>query len=584
MFKRIIAVLFVAVLPLTMMVVSGCSTDKASDAEAAVEKEKLPDPPADDEVMIEIGDRKFTLADMKLYWEALDSRALDARAVIVSSAKRLVNEYMMSEAAREVEGFDKRPGLMSKIYAKEGKLWHDYYWQQVVQPKVVYTHQDIIDYMPTPNPTVTIRQFISQDKTKTEEIRKRVLTGEDFENLIRESSEGLTKEHGGLIENMVATDARYTNEVKAAVFSSKVGDISEIFFIPIGYTFFRTEEVVSVAEWQERFFKKYEDSFRAELGSKLWKEELDRLVSKHEIVPNEEVVEKFQALAIDGKPLVPLFNEILFTLDGFSILVKDVVDPTGAGIIHGGTSVDSLINTFIEDMAIYKAAKERGLRNEKIEKIEEFVDNYIYAREYIVYRSELLDVTKDEIQEYYDNNTESFSFPASSRYSVIETKNMMRVNEIYKELEAGTPFGEVAKKWSDHPSKIKGGDIGWAPREKIAPDFVFIDDLAVGQYTKKPVEFGKNEDGEPQAYSIFFKSEFKEAGTMPLDQNLATLIVDRLISNKREHILDTINEELLEKYGDKVIIHQDKLFQYSDSLGDVTVDDEAPASEKPGWH
>ncbi|PLX46157.1 MAG: hypothetical protein C0609_01265, partial [Deltaproteobacteria bacterium] len=83
MFKRIIAILFVAVLPLTMLVASWCSTDKASDAEAVVEEEKLPDPPADDEVMIEIGDRKFTLADMKLYWEALDSRALDARAVII---------------------------------------------------------------------------------------------------------------------------------------------------------------------------------------------------------------------------------------------------------------------------------------------------------------------------------------------------------------------------------------------------------------------------------------------------------------------------------------------------------------------
>ncbi len=56
------------------------------------------------------------------------------------------------------------------------------------------------------------------------------------------------------------------------------------------------------------------------------------------------------------------------------------------------------------------------------------------------------------------------------RASHILVQDKSLVTKIMNELEKGTDFKQLAKKYSSCPSKKKGGDLGWfGPRKMVRP-------------------------------------------------------------------------------------------------------------------
>ena len=94
-----------------------------------------------------------------------------------------------------------------------------------------------------------------------------------------------------------------------------------------------------------------------------------------------------------------------------------------------------------------------------------------------------LSVSDEEAQSYYDGRTEQFLQPEQVQASHIivllepdaeqEAKDAARqkIDEVLVKAQAGEDFAELAKEFSEGPSKDAGGDLGFFSRGQMVPEF-----------------------------------------------------------------------------------------------------------------
>ena len=81
-----------------------------------------------------------------------------------------------------------------------------------------------------------------------------------------------------------------------------------------------------------------------------------------------------------------------------------------------------------------------------------------------------IEISDHDALDYYLKNVDDWSRPAMVRFSIIVTENKADADKAIAELDGGTAFGDVAKKYSKDPNtKDSGGDIG----ELVPQNFPF---------------------------------------------------------------------------------------------------------------
>jgi peptidyl-prolyl cis-trans isomerase D len=92
-------------------------------------------------------------------------------------------------------------------------------------------------------------------------------------------------------------------------------------------------------------------------------------------------------------------------------------------------------------------------------------------------------VLEEDIADYYESNLEQFKSPQTvqARHILIEVDQSatpekveaarLRIEEVYKLAKAGQDFAELAKQYSEGPSKTKGGDLGTFRRQDMVKPF-----------------------------------------------------------------------------------------------------------------
>jgi peptidyl-prolyl cis-trans isomerase SurA len=113
------------------------------------------------------------------------------------------------------------------------------------------------------------------------------------------------------------------------------------------------------------------------------------------------------------------------------------------------------------------------------------------TRSRVLSRAVAQDVAVDDksLQAYYDRNQGDFAdeeyrlqqvFVSSQKADGADT-----ARRALEALDDGKPFGEVAREFSDEPSRDQGGDIGFVRKQDLMPELrEAIKPLAVGAYTR----------------------------------------------------------------------------------------------------
>ncbi len=104
-----------------------------------------------------------------------------------------------------------------------------------------------------------------------------------------------------------------------------------------------------------------------------------------------------------------------------------------------------------------------------------------------IYIEEKSRISESELKEYYEKNKDRFqepekvklreifiSVPYDADYKTIEQKRA-KAEEVLKRIKAGEDFSDLAWKYSEDPYAVKGGDIGYIHRGRLAPE---LEDVA----------------------------------------------------------------------------------------------------------
>jgi len=136
---------------------------------------------------------------------------------------------------------------------------------------------------------------------------------------------------------------------------------------------------------------------------------------------------------------------------------------------------------FADDKSFAKALVEAGITEAELRKqigknltIQKFIDTKFKGK---------AQVTEQEAKDFYNNNQDKFAQPemAHARHILITAKDTepkadkdrkrAKLVQIKKQLKDGADFAELAKQFSDCPSKERGGDLGFFPRGQMVKPF-----------------------------------------------------------------------------------------------------------------
>ncbi len=112
-------------------------------------------------------------------------------------------------------------------------------------------------------------------------------------------------------------------------------------------------------------------------------------------------------------------------------------------------------------------------------------------------------ISEKELKEYYDNNLFKFKEPEKIKVRMIYVKDdptdpkgkekaKKKIQEAYAKIKAGEKFADIAAKYSDAMSRIKGGDIGFTHKGRLDP---IIDDVAFALKKGEMSEIVGNDKG-----------------------------------------------------------------------------------------
>lgn len=181
---------------------------------------------------------------------------------------------------------------------------------------------------------------------------------------------------------------------------------------------------------------------------------------------------------------------------------------------------------FADDKAFAKALGEAGITEAGLRKqigknltIQKFIDTKFKGK---------VQVTEQEAKDFYNSNQDKFAQPemAHARHILITAKEAepkadkdrkrAKLVEIKKQLKGGADFAELAKQYSDCPSKERGGDLGFFPRGQMVKPF----DQAVFKMTPgETSDIVETEFG----YHLIKLEEKKPAKTVSFDEAKAKI-------------------------------------------------------------
>jgi peptidyl-prolyl cis-trans isomerase C len=151
-----------------------------------------------------------------------------------------------------------------------------------------------------------------------------------------------------------------------------------------------------------------------------------------------------------------------------------------------------------------------------------------------------IDITQEEIQKYYEDNSQMFKSEetASAKHILVDT--LEEIEKIKVEITNGMPFEQAAQKYSKCPSAAQGGSLGSFTRGKMVPEFEEAAfKLKVGEISE-PVktQFG---------YHLIQLDEISSSDMKSLEESKSIIMENISHQKQNEKYISSI-DELKNKY------------------------------------
>jgi parvulin-like peptidyl-prolyl isomerase len=439
---------------------------------------------ADHPDTLAVVDKKIITTDFykKLYQEKITRFGLqDNYDVRLQFLNNLLNdEILLREALNR--NYDKTPGAINELNRIKIQKLLNRFVELEISPEINITEEYLKDLFIKLNTKILVRHIYAETKEKADKIYKQIISREKtFEEAARENfKDAELKNNGGLL-GYIAIDET-DPEFEKAAFSLKPGEVSQPVKTVYGYSIIRVDDIkrnplITENEYLKSlprlkaFARKriYEDSlkqFVRRLGDKLKvefnEEALDRLYLLFNNSGRMEVKEKGNddvvLISSIGKWKM---NELLSELNSTPprqlkwIKSKENLRDFLKGLVNRKYIIDYAKNKKYDQSDVYKREVQYEFETYLISSITEDLKKNIV-------------IPEDSLESYYNKNREYFKTKPRVRISVILVDNENSASKIKNELNAGTPFEELALKYSiQKATAVNGGDAGYFDIEDL---------------------------------------------------------------------------------------------------------------------
>ncbi len=162
-------------------------------------------------------------------------------------------------------------------------------------------------------------------------------------------------------------------------------------------------------------------------------------------------------------------------------------------------------------------------------------------------------ISPERIEQFYNENKINFYEEESVKLRIImlrpladEQPDQMRqtLDRIYEELEAGTPFADVAAKYSQDSRRERGGDWGWIQRTDLKDELSAIAfSLEKGSYSEA-ITLGN------QIFVLYVEDK-REEGIQPINEvrdRIEEILASQLARQAQQQWIERLRREAYIRY------------------------------------
>ncbi|HID93580.1 MAG TPA: hypothetical protein EYP60_05740 [bacterium (Candidatus Stahlbacteria)] len=515
----------------------------------------------EERVVARVGNKVITVKEFK---KKFHPRA----GVNVDSLKEATLNKMIEDKLFVIDAIDEGmyKNIQSRLDNVRDRLMLRELYNTVVVKRVKVPAWKIKDYWYRLDTEIKVRHILLNTKDEAERVYKEARQAKDFATLARlRSKDRRTVNKGGDLGWIKW--GKMATEFQKVAFSLKIGEISEPVKTTYGYHIIKVEDIRKVerppfdkekerirrtlrGQEERRLASKYLEHLRA-LAKIRYNENVIKKLAQKTPQPKEGLRSSLPSCNPDERKEVVATSAVKGKLTVGELLDKAREDPRRAGSFADPQNIkDFIANDLIYNVMLPLEARRYGLDKSPsvLENLKESEENYLLSEYRRIKVRGGVSITDDELKDYYNEHKKNYVQEERFEARVITVKTEKEAEDVRKRLIKGANFEKLAKELSTHPSKARGGNLGWFTKGSFPEFEEVVSRLRKGEISQ-PFAFKdgyailKLEDKEPQKVREF--DEVKARVRRDLSQEKQKERERELLSQLRKRIRIEINEEVL---------------------------------------
>jgi len=347
------------------------------------------------------------------------------------------------------------------------------FWTREVDDKVEVSDEDVEAFYAKTDVALSVSLIEVADADLAQQLRERVLAGEDFNQLAQEHSIHESSVMGGLLTYVRRGEIDMALE-QPSFDLAEVGELTSVVQTESGWAFVRLDErtvnpirperAVIIPQIRSILKGRAEDELRDAIN--------ERVEGEAGVVIHEELLTKEMLLGTgDADVMVAESAGETMTLGAF----RDQLDLGAVGAAPEDQVAEAalgMVSEWTHDLAMRQHMESNGLLEDPVvlELARSFHEETMLDTLYERFVYVEVDATDEQIRGFYDEHIDDqFTRPAKVRLAYIVVPDEEAGMAVMARLDQGEDFGDMAREKSmDKTSSMHGGRIGWiAPGELV---------------------------------------------------------------------------------------------------------------------